>query len=333
MAFRFDISKTVPENAEEMLSRQLGKALRQLKAGLDADEAVAPGIHGARKNLKKARSLLKLLRPGLKRPAARRMNRALRDCGRALSGERDRTVGLETLDWLETVQREPLPEQLVSAVRKLYLAPSDPGAAVAEQQAVSARETLVDGIERADAIVCGMLPQLELDRLRPEHIATAYAAGYADGRDRFLALDILTAEDEDVHDLRKPVQRHWRQTALLLDLWPEEMTVRLETARHVSKLLGMDHDLSLLAERVAEGLHVRGLARSKADFIGRCRTVQGQLRREVRPWLLRLYGPQPAAWEETLTLWWEAAGELDARSAAGQTALFEPRLFDARAIG
>lgn len=305
MAFRFDIEESSAANAERMLTRQVAKAARLLRTGLDDDAQVAPGIHGARKCLKRARAVLKLVRPGIKRSAAKRLNASLRLCAQSLGSERDRAVGLATLQWLAE-RPEGVSDQLAAAIRKLYLAP-DETAARTRSPGDDVREVLLDAVAQADAIAAAHIPKLDLARLENRDVAQAYAATYADGRARFFALDILTADDEDVHDLRKPVQHHWRQTALLLALWPDALTLRLETARRVSKTLGIDHDLSILASRVEEGLHVRTLSAEKRLFLARCRELQRELRSEVAPWLRRLYGAPPAMWEEAITQWWTAA--------------------------
>lgn len=324
MAFRFDISGSVGGNAEAMLSRQLSKAARLLRAGLEDADKVGPGIHGARKCLKRSRALLKLIRPGLKRSRAKRFNAALRGCGRALGGERDRAVGLETLAWL-SARPGAVPSTLQTAIRKLYLAPDERGPIDQSRATVAVRETLMEALEQTEALRSQHVPALNLEKVDERHVAAAYAATYADGRNRYFAIDVLTADDEDVHDLRKPVQHHWRQTSLLADLWPDEQSLRLETARRVSKALGIDHDLSLLSERVDEGLHVQRLSSAKLKFLDHCREMQVQLRHEADPWLRRLYAMPPDVWTETVDHWWQSARDELAQSAIGDSPLVPAR--------
>ena len=57
-------------------------------------------MHGARKDLKKTRALLRLVRPALPGKVYRRENRELRDIARALSSTRDADVLVAVVDGL-----------------------------------------------------------------------------------------------------------------------------------------------------------------------------------------------------------------------------------------
>src|SRR5262245_43326502 len=78
------------------------------KAGVD--------IHGARKELKRARALLRLLRNAVGDAAYRRANRTLRDVARSLSQARDAAVLLTAIDALQKQTR--LPEKALTKVRR-----------------------------------------------------------------------------------------------------------------------------------------------------------------------------------------------------------------------
>src|SRR2546430_1303607 len=72
-------------------------ALGQLDDGHDPDKAV----HEARKDMKKLRALVRLMRPELGGKAYRRENARFREVARSLSGVRDAKAMLEALDALE----------------------------------------------------------------------------------------------------------------------------------------------------------------------------------------------------------------------------------------
>ena len=78
MSYGLTFDETPAEAVERVRREQLEAAAESLDDGDDPVEA----IHDARKRIKKTRALLRLARPGLKRKAYRRRNRALRDAGR-----------------------------------------------------------------------------------------------------------------------------------------------------------------------------------------------------------------------------------------------------------
>src|SRR5687768_8143387 len=86
------------------------KALR--RPALDDD-----AVHDARKDLKRARSGLRLLRP-LDEAAFRRENMRLRNAGRRLSAVRDDKVLLERVTALLAKEKQPARRQLLLALRK-----------------------------------------------------------------------------------------------------------------------------------------------------------------------------------------------------------------------
>ena len=92
------------------------KALERLRDS-GAGEA-ADAIHGARKDMKKLRTVLRLLREALGKKRYRRADARFHDAARALSGARDAEVKLETLAGLG--EREAgLPAGAVETWRKI----------------------------------------------------------------------------------------------------------------------------------------------------------------------------------------------------------------------
>src|SRR5690348_16444807 len=74
--------------------------LRQLDAAIEELQGREPNIHGARKQLKRARATLRLMRPAIENDQYRRENTVARDAARPLSMARDNEVMSEALDGL-----------------------------------------------------------------------------------------------------------------------------------------------------------------------------------------------------------------------------------------
>src|SRR6478752_7051079 len=98
MSYRIDLGEPAEEQLRRCACERIGHAIAQLDEGLDDEPATA--IHEARKDVKKARALLRLYREPLGRETFRRENRALRDAGRELSSVRDAHVLDATVDAL-----------------------------------------------------------------------------------------------------------------------------------------------------------------------------------------------------------------------------------------
>jgi hypothetical protein len=92
--------KAATKEARKVLVRQIEKAAAPLKVKQTSDSRV----HRARKEIKKARATLRLLRKGLQRKRYRAENERLRDAAKPLSEARDATVLLATFDHLLDAQ-------------------------------------------------------------------------------------------------------------------------------------------------------------------------------------------------------------------------------------
>ncbi len=97
-AYRLHSDEAAPEGLQRIAASRARKARRKL-GEVESEGALA--IHGARKDLKKLRSVLRLIREELGEKAYRAQNRRFRDAGRLLSDTRDAEVKVETLDDLE----------------------------------------------------------------------------------------------------------------------------------------------------------------------------------------------------------------------------------------
>ena len=207
---------------------QLGGAVEGLRHPSDPVEAV----HDARKRIKKSRALLRLARPAMRPRTFRATNRALRDQGRALSAARDADVLAETVDALADRYAGRLPKADFDTARVGVR--KQPGAAPPEHdlRAVAAA---------ADDWPVGGVKQKTLVR--------ALTDTYAQGREAYRAAE-KEPTTELLHEWRKRAKDLWYQQQLLKRLWPDVMKALAGEAKSLSKLLGSDHDLAVLADEL-----------------------------------------------------------------------------------
>jgi CHAD domain-containing protein len=233
MSYGLTFSETPADSVERVRREQLEAAAASLSAGDDPVEA----IHDARKRIKKTRALLRLARPGLSKRDYRRRNRALRDTGRGMSANRDADVLVETV--------EELAERFAAQYPKTFFA------GVKQPLAAHARAVRrqVDADAHADALNGLAQDAWPLRDLDPEALASSVRRTYARGRAAFAVAD-REPTAAHLHEWRKRVKDLWYQQRLLEDTWPGVMQAQAKEAKKLSKLLGADHDLAVLAERV-----------------------------------------------------------------------------------
>lgn len=292
MAYRIKLEEK-PGNAFRRIARdQFAIAQREL-----GDGTISPlAVHSCRKAIKRLRALVRCVAPAIGSSTARKHDKALRDIGRLLSSRRDCDVGLETVAKLEA----HFGGEAIAVLRPLRTFLEASRAASAQQLTA---ETLRDVGHRLTK-VAQCLDSARLKGRGMTRIFKGVEQNYRHGRRKLKAAYALPS-DNSVHDLRKAVQVHWRQMALLSRGWPEAFAARVEAARELSQLLGDDHDLSLLKQAAAN------LPAADAHVVCRlCDRRQMQLRDIAHYRAVRLYYEKPRPFIARMAMYWAAAVEM-----------------------
>ena len=113
-SYRLKAGESPPEGIRRIALGRAEKAVEELDDA-EGQGDLADSIHSARKDLKKLRSVLRLVRNELGEDLYRAENRRYRDAGRLLSRSRDAEVKVETLSALRERFGEELPRDLADA--------------------------------------------------------------------------------------------------------------------------------------------------------------------------------------------------------------------------
>jgi CHAD domain-containing protein len=271
------------------------RRLRDAAAGGDAAQAT----HEARKDLKKVRSLLRLVRSGLDRDAYRAENDRPRSIARSLAGRRDADVLVQTAAAFGERHGGRLPATVFESVRERLAAHAAQQRDGVEERALAAlaaaaQRTAAWPVEACDADV----------------LARGAVRAYRRGR-RAMNRAERDPTNENLHEWRKRVKDLWYHARLLRDAWPPVVKASADEAHALSDLLGDDHDLAVLAAQFAgdgAASHVpldEGLV---ADLIARDRV---HLQQRARVLGRRLYAERPKAFARRLRAYLDAAASRD----------------------
>jgi CHAD domain-containing protein len=270
------------------------KALERLREGGAGEVETAEAVHGARKDMKKLRTVLRLLRDGLGKKRYRRADARFRDAARALSGARDAEVKLETLEGLGEHQAG-LPAAAVEAWRKIL-----------ERDREAATDTV-----RGESLAAEAVEQIEagLEEIRSwdltgdswETIAPALTRTYRRGRKAMKAAE--DGDDDDLHEWRKRAKDLWYELRLLTRAWEGPLQATAEEAHRLTDLLGDHHDLAVLREDLRERNLGEEETAALEAAIGR---RQEELAAEAFSLGCRLYAERPKQFSRRLRRYWRA---------------------------
>jgi CHAD domain-containing protein len=271
-------------------------ALDQLHDGMKHNPGTA--VHEARKDLKKLRSVLRLVRHDVGEDLYERENVRFRDAGRALSGARDAQVKLETVAALRERFDERFREDelalLVHALEAERERLADPGGdALALDRAMGAIEAGRDAI--ADWPLHGDDWSL---------IGPGLRRTYRRGRSR-LADVRSEVNDEAIHEWRKRVKDLWYDVRLVRNAKDAVLSEMADWLHRLSDLLGDHHDLAVLRDDAVER---RELFADGAleKLLGAISERQDELAANAIDLGERAYAEKPKAFERRLRAYWKS---------------------------
>jgi CHAD domain-containing protein len=245
--YRVRKGEDVADGVRRIATGRADSAIDHLRK--DVEDEFATAVHEARKDLKKLRSVLRLVRDPLGDEVYRAENDRYREAAQLLSGARDAEVKLETLAALE--------ERFDGRLPRPGLAPLLNGLE-GEREALSNPASLSDGDDSSVADAANRIEQgrdaiadWDLDGEGFELIADGLRRSCGRGRNRFQE----TKDDpsaENVHEWRKRVKDLWYHLRIVQDARPNKLKEMGDRAHDLSDLLGDHHDLAVLRED-AEG--------------------------------------------------------------------------------
>lgn len=206
--------------------------VRQLGCAIDELGERQPNVHGARKQLKRARATLRLLRPAVGDESYRDENIAARDAARPLSKARDEEALNDTL--------ERLGEHFGTTIPRAQVRQS--AYTVSTKQLADIKAALKKSMTRARA--------WQPDIAGWEPIATGLRATYRRGR-RAMDTARKGRATDDLHEWRKQTKYLWHQLQILTPLAPGPVGALADEFHHLADYLGDEHDLAVLRERLA----------------------------------------------------------------------------------
>jgi CHAD domain-containing protein len=252
------------------------------------DEDPVGAVHRARKEVKKSRSLLRLVRPGLKNSVYRRENETLRDAARTVANVRDADVMVETVDLLRERFAGRLPAQAFTGLRDR----------LAKDAESSREQTGGDvGGELTEALdaVAARVGDWPLDGAGWGVVRKGIARSYRRGREAFAAAD-SDPTTENLHEFRKRVKDLWYQQRLLRPAWPAVLGAQADEAHVLADLLGDDHDLGVLSERLRDD----PATEHTEAVLGLIDERRDELLARIRVLGRRVYAEKPKAFERRL---------------------------------
>lgn len=282
----FKGKKPATKEARKILLSQIRKALQPVEGS--ASDA---HIHKARKQIKKARATLRLLRKSLPPSQYRAENECLRNASAPLSEARDACVLLQTFDHLNAQTRA---HDAAALRRQLFEERSRARANIAGPY----------GLPRARRLLRKAQTQAshwQMDGRGWSVLGPGIKKIYAQGRGA-LALARRSPSDTNLHEWRKQSKYLRHQLELMRPVWPGLLEPLAEEVHELSNYLGDDHDLAVLRSKAAAQGHLS--AESRAQILALIDAHRRPLQVKALQLGARLYADSPGRFCKRLGRYW-----------------------------
>jgi CHAD domain-containing protein len=286
----------MPDDAGTLgMQRTFQAQLDAAVAALSHKRVTDDHIHEARKELKKARATLRLLRDALGKTVYARENAALRDAARPLGNVRDARVLPEVLD------------QLVSRNgRKARALPLGPLHAALSRDFARERTRMthaeISRIASKVRAVQRRSSRWHVARGGWTELGSGLARTYRRSRKAFAASRSRTTDD--LHELRKQLKYLRYEFQLLQPTSPEKVGKLEDRAHSLTDDLGEDHDLAVLEQRI-EDAHAFSLdARASDAVLAMIRRRRRRVQDDAFDCGRRLYEERPKHLRRRLGRYW-----------------------------
>lgn len=295
-AYRLEARESPTEGMRRIA---LGRAERAAERLQEAERAEDPSecIHAARKDLKKLRAVIRLLRRELGDELYRTENERYRRAGKLLSPSRDAEVKVETLedlrehfsgrlaavdtaDWLEELRRER------------------------DRAVQEAGESGADSIRMALAAVEEGRARIHAWPLKADSwklMGSGFGRAYRRGR-REMSRAAADPSGANMHQWRKRAKDLWYHLRILRDARPKALRDSLEEADRLADTLGDHHDLTVLRDDLLS--RELPLAERPA-LVAAIEKRQGELAAAAFDLGQRLYRKKPKAFRRKVRRGWK----------------------------
>jgi CHAD domain-containing protein len=284
--------ETGTHGARRIVRHQLSDALDYLDGKKLGDEQV----HCARKQLKKARATLRLLRDALGDSIYRRENLILRDVARPLSEIRDSKVLLDTL--------EKLVNRYGAVARAI---PLDEFRKALRRDRLRSRRALTEASSRPIRAALRQVHE-RCARWRVGDagwrvIGSGLTRIYGKGREG-LEASRAKRSAENLHEWRKQVKYLWHQLQILEPLWPALIGELADQTHQLADYLGDDHDLAVLRDKLIEHKEVFPDAASRSALLALLDRNRVELQDKAFVLGARIFEERPKEFEARFGRYW-----------------------------
>lgn len=241
MSYRLENNETLSFGFKRIVLEHIDKSVFNLSKG---NGSFNEDVHDTRKNFKKIRTVLRLVRSNLGEESFQVENSFYRSTGRTLSDLRDSSVLILTFDKLLKNSELEMSNFDFSVFRNFLIEKHKNISAAKSKKSIVINSLSTDLLLSRSRVFDWSLSG-DSFRIIKKDLLRIYENGQT-----FMYAVLSEAVKENVHEWRKRVKDLWYTIRILSNLWPEIMSPLVILLGKLSDTLGDANDLFLLKERI-----------------------------------------------------------------------------------
>ncbi|MGB3778795.1 MAG: CHAD domain-containing protein [Tunicatimonas sp.] len=296
MSIQINLQESVQVNVQRIMQARIDRCREHLR-----HDAPHQAIHQTRKQLKKIRALLRLVRYQIGDETYQAANHYFRDAARLISDARDVSASWETAEQLQALLTTARDRQAVGRLKRHLRAKKG---AITRYQVHGGQllQSVQDAL--ADAEQFHRAWTISDDGF--EAVEKGIRSIYKQCQKR-QAVAYAQFDTEAFHQWRKSVKYLRYQVDTLSPLWPGTLQALESELNRLTDFLGNDHDLMVLGETIEHGkLMPPAPTRSVLATLEEQRTTQQEA---ALPLALKLFDQKPKQFVADLARWWQVEAE------------------------
>jgi CHAD domain-containing protein len=293
MAFCFKKKESVSKAVRRLCRERIENALE-----CSEDCGHAEAIHCARKDIKKVRAVLRLVRAEISQKQFCQLIKLLRETANHLAAPRDAYIKAKTLRDLARHFKGQLAPGALRHVRAEFRNDFD------EEMKRFKKEKTTRKVERILHRVAKEVERLSVSGKGWKALSPGVKTAYSQGRCAYQTV-LKDSAPENFHEWRKSAKDLWYQVSLLHRVWPEQMDAMASELEMLGECLGDDHDLFVLQQAVEEHCASDGDGRELEILHGLIAERQRELRAAALALGARFYAEKPSTFCNRLAGYWQ----------------------------
>jgi CHAD domain-containing protein len=292
MSFAFKRKECIADGICRIARKQVDKAMKSCAKNS------AESIHTTRKQIKKVRALLRLVRCAVGKKQFETALDDLRKAAGYLAGPRDSHVKQQALEELTHPRVRRSSRDAFSRIR-VALKHESTG------QAEKFRED--HGVRKVRQILCKMPRKFARLNFKGEGwdiLGPSIKKGY-DAAQQARDCALNDGSPEKFHEWRKRVKDLLYTVQLLEPIWPEQMSALCADFEELTEFLGDDHDLEMLRQTVVKKSVDVDLEGETQRLLPLIETRQIELRKNALKLGNQLFGEKPSLFSDRLHQYWK----------------------------